>query len=141
MKTNRKKDPQKPELPAKSTSALRDVPLTDLEDERIYENVSVTSPQPPSHTAKFVVLRASDAKNADFAASELPKLHITDVTLTECDLSNADFGECSATRVLIENSRLIGFRALDSAWEDLTIKNCQMTYATFGESSFKRARC
>lgn len=66
--------------------------------------------------------------------------HWEDLRFEGCDFANSVAEKLYATRVQLQDCRLLGFRAGESTWRDAEFRECSASMAQFSLGRFERAR-
>jgi uncharacterized protein YjbI with pentapeptide repeats len=78
--------------------------------------------------------------DAVFAQSELVGQTAQGVTFDTCDFAEAVWDKAQMARIVVVDSRLVGFKAGEARIQDAFFKDCNGTLALFWSSTFKAAR-
>lgn len=70
-------------------------------------------------------------RGLSFGSVPAKKLHLRRVRFERCDLSNADWAECSLAQVVFTDCRLTGLRLTESLLKTCRLSDCKLDLAQF----------
>jgi uncharacterized protein YjbI with pentapeptide repeats len=123
-----------PDLPELEPLELIEV---DAEDELTLSGALVDGDGLQPIVARRVDIEESELRGVTIAAAKMPGLQLSDVILHDCDFSNVQGRGGAITRVVITQSRFVGFDLSEGRVDDLRVSNASMTLASFARAGLQ----
>ncbi|HEY9722691.1 MAG TPA: pentapeptide repeat-containing protein [Oscillatoriaceae cyanobacterium] len=109
-----------------------------LEDLETYDDLTLTGGALAA--AAGVTLKRAHLTYVGLNDGFFRQLELIDARLTNCNLSNAEWPRASATRLLLEDCRLTGFKPVAARFDHARFVACHARYAIFENVIFRHAR-
>jgi uncharacterized protein YjbI with pentapeptide repeats len=125
--------PDLPELEAVEVSELS------LDGELAISGLLLQSGAGDAVDVARVQVRESSLEGVTLAAGAVPGMSLSDVVLSDCDLSNLDGREGLLRRVEVRTSRLVGTGFSEAGIQDLRVLDSSMMLASFAAARLRSA--
>ncbi|MBU6454085.1 MAG: pentapeptide repeat-containing protein [Cyanobacteria bacterium REEB67] len=124
-----------PSLPPVGCDALGEIVFVDDAD---YGDFVLSRASLIGQAFSLLVIERARFENVRCNSFILNKPRLADLRLENCDLSNAQWCEGKLSRIEIVDSKMTGFRAVDSELSDCLFQNCSGELMQFHGSVFKK---
>jgi len=113
-------------------------PDDELEGNVLYENFTVTGTDYAGQSVLKLRMEQARLQRVNFASTRLTAMRFNDVWLTKCDLAAALWHQAQWRRVVVEDSRLLGWQGIEAELQDVHFKGCNMDAAMFRVAKCQR---
>lgn len=123
---------------APDTSDLSDPPDEVLKGGVLYENFILTGAIYAGQSVLKVRMEQARLQKVNVGSTIFTALRMADVRLTNCDLAAARWHGAQWRRVLVEDSRLLGWQGIEADLQDVHFKGCNLESALFRVAKCQR---
>jgi uncharacterized protein YjbI with pentapeptide repeats len=128
---------KEPILPQVRGKELRPVSPVALRDDDLLEEFSLKGIDVTGGIARDVRFLVGRIERSRFDQTKFIQGKLVDVVIENSHFSNADWGKTNFERVSIGNSKLTGFRAIESRWKEIIVKESKADLSLFILAKFK----
>jgi uncharacterized protein YjbI with pentapeptide repeats len=109
-----------------------------LEGNVLYENFTLTGSDYAGQSVLKLRMEQARLQRVNFGSTRFTAIRLNDIRLTKCDLAAALWYQAQWRRVVVEDSRLLGWQGIEANLQDVHFKGCNMDSALFRVAKCQR---
>lgn len=115
-----------------------EAPEARLEGDLLYENFTLTGSDFMGQSVLKLRMEQAKLQKVTLGSTRFTAMRLNDVRLSKCDLAAAQWHGAKWQRVVVEDSRLLGWQGIEGDFQEVHFKGCNMDSALLRVSKFQR---